>query len=97
MGIRLDAAALFVGYRPPRDDEEGITPRQQRERRESLYRATMMRYDSTMDTEAARYLAKKPVADVAYELDLEWDVARDVRGLARKHLERVELLENKET
>ena len=65
MGIRLDAAALFVGYRPPRDDEEGITPRQQRERRESLYRATMMRYDSTMDTEAARYLAKKPVADVA--------------------------------
>lgn len=93
MGIRLDAAALFVGYLPPREDEEGITPKQQRERRESLYRATMIVYDSTMNTEAARYLAKKPISDVAHELDLDWDMARDVRGLARKHLERVEMLE----
>ena len=39
MPVKLEAAPIFSGYQPPRDDEEGLTPMQRHERRESLRRA----------------------------------------------------------
>ena len=93
MPIKLEATPVFAGYRPPCEDEEGLTPRQRQERRNSLNRATMLVYDSTMTTEVAKRMMQMPIIDIASELDIEWERARDVRELARRHLERINLLE----
>ena len=63
MPIKLEATPVFSGYRPPCEDEDGLTPHQRQERRESLNRATMMVYDSTMTTEAAKRMMQMPIVD----------------------------------
>ncbi len=81
----------FAEYRSIPDDEVGLTPFQILERRASTRRVTALRYDAEMNREKAEAVMALPVADLMARLEIDEEQAGDLRELACRYLERIEM------
>ncbi len=81
----------LAAYRPLPEDENGLTPRQIRERRVARLRASVLRYDAEMNRESAEAVMALPMVGLMRQLEIDEDQARDLRALAERQLERCEL------
>lgn len=89
MPIKLEPLVVFKGYRPPREDAPGLTPRQRNERRESVRRASRLIYDSNMTAERAEVVLALTPAELMDRLDLDAEQVEDLQDIARAHLRRL--------
>lgn len=78
-------------YRPLPEDEEGLTPRQRQERRAAVRRVSLLRYDADMNRRNAEAVMALPIGDIMRRLELDEEQAGDLRELAERYLERLEM------
>ena len=78
---------LLATYRPPPEDEAGLTLHQIRERRAARLRASFLRYDTEMTRENAEAVMETPIAGLMYRLEIDEEQAKDLKAVAERHLE----------
>lgn len=91
MSLHNERHVDLATYRPLPEDEDGLTPRQLQERRAAVRRVSLLRYDADMDRQNAEAVIALPVATIMQQLELDEEQAEDLKALAYRYLERVEL------
>ncbi len=84
----VDNCVRFDTYHPLPEDEEGLTPRQIQERRASRRRVSLLRYKAEMNEEKAGAVVSLSAAELARRLEIDEELAVDLKALAEVYLER---------
>lgn len=91
MSLHNERHVDLAAYRPLPEDENGLTPRQLQECRAAVRRVSLLRYDADMNRQNAEAVMALPVATIMQQLELDEEQAEDLKALAYRYLERVEL------
>lgn len=91
MSLHNERHVDLATYRPLPEDAEGLTPYQIEERRAAVRRVALLRYDADMNRQNAEAVLALPASAIMQQLELDEEQAEDLKELASRYLERLEM------